>query len=393
MPRTSAPRPVVVALLRACKELPDEEVHRLVLADWLEENATDPAETALRDLIRLQVQFDRLSDDNKRLPLAAEASSLLDHYGRKWLGSLDTDRVNWGLQHGLFVMTCQEEDLSRSRLGTPGFPEGWEWVERLTVLCTEGSNYKAMAQAEPLGHIGTLDLHRNTLRRAGLEAVAQSERLRNLCGLVLSHTDLARSGLEVLMASPYLHNLNRLELSGNMLEARAAPILAGWPGLQNLTRLALSHNPLGDRGVEIILQSGATGALRQLHLSCCSLETAGGLASAKLHELRELDLSHNNKFDADALRGLLQADWPGKLQRLSLSFTSIDDNGVKLLANCPALSSLVRLDLQGVRMKAKTINALDGSKHLPNLALLDLRNERVSGWNSLRDDLRVNIIS
>lgn len=393
MPRTSAPRPEVVALLRACKELPDEEVHRLVLADWLEENATDPAETALRDLIRLQVQFDRLSDDNKRLPLAAEASSLLDHYGRKWLGSLDTNRVNWGLQHGLFVMTCQEEDLSRNRLGTPGFPEGWEWVERLTVLCTEGSNYKAMAEAEPLGHIGTLDLHRNSLRKHAVEALAQSERLVNLCGLVLSHTNLGRSGLEALTGSSYLHNLNRLELSGNMLEASAAPVLVGWPGLQSLTRLALSLNPLGDRGVEIILQSGATGALRQLHLSSCSLETAGGLATANLGELRELDLSHNNHFDAEALRALLQADWLGKLQRLSLSFTTIDDGGVRLLAECPALTSLVRLDLQGVRVKAKTINALDRSKHLPNLAMLDLRNDRVSGWKSLREDLRVNIIS
>src|SRR3954447_19261254 len=87
---SSTPRPDVVALLRACKELPDEDVHRLVLADWLEEHAHDPAEIGLRDLIRSQVEMDALpGDDARRLPLAARASALLSRHGTAWLGSLN----------------------------------------------------------------------------------------------------------------------------------------------------------------------------------------------------------------------------------------------------------------------------------------------------------------
>jgi uncharacterized protein (TIGR02996 family) len=220
MPRASTPRPDVVALLRACKELPDEDVHRLVLADWLEENADDTAEIALRDLIRFQVESDGLpADDARRSKLTAGAAALLRQHGESWLGTLDTDRVNWGLIHGLFVVTCHEEDLSGDLLGTPGFPEGWGWVERLTVLCTSSSDYGSMAQAEQLGQIGTLDLRRNKLGLSGARALVRSPRLAGLCGLILSRTDLERQGLEAITASPYLSGLVRLELDGNGLDA------------------------------------------------------------------------------------------------------------------------------------------------------------------------------
>ena len=44
MPRAAVPRPELLGLLAACKERPDDDGPRLVLADWLEENGeSDPA--------------------------------------------------------------------------------------------------------------------------------------------------------------------------------------------------------------------------------------------------------------------------------------------------------------------------------------------------------------
>lgn len=342
MPRPSAarPRPDVVALLRACKELPNEDVHRLVLADWLEENATEAPEIALRDLIRIQVAFDALPTGNpKRQPLAAQAAGLLRQHGKAWLGSLDTDRVNWGLIHGLFVMTAHEEDLSSNRLGTPGFPEGWSWVERLTVLCTSSADYERMAEAPPLGQIGTLDLRRNGLRKRGAEMLARSPLLTDLCGLILSKTDLGRGGLEAVVGSPHLTGLVRLELDDNNLDPASMKVLGGWRAKSNVLRLSLAENALGG-GIEALLSGEPWGRLRHLSLRGCSLTgpDLAALAAAPL-PLRELDLSRNRDVDADSLLGLLSAGWVGDLERLDLRYVTASNARLRVLARLRKLAS------------------------------------------------------
>ena len=373
MPSPS-PRPDVVALLRACKELPDEDVHRLVLADWLEENATEAAEIALRDLIRAQVELDALpADDPNRQPLAARAASLLREHGRAWLGSLDVDRVNWGLVHGLFVMTCHEEDLSRDCLGTPGFPEGWGWVERLTVLCTSSSDLDAMAQAPPLGHVGTLDLRRNVLRKRGAQALARSPILTDLCGLVLSKTSLGRMGLEAITGSPYLTGLARLEMDDNSLDAASMVLLGRWPGKANLIRLSLAGNAVGD-GMAALLGGERWERLRELSLRDCNLTGAAlaALAAAPLR-LHQLDLSQNLQIDSACLPGLLSARWLGSLERLDLSYTIVGLEGIRALADCERLGGLRHLSYSGQALAPDSLRSIIHSPHLKNLRCLDVR--------------------
>jgi uncharacterized protein (TIGR02996 family) len=378
-----APRPEVVALLRACKELPDEDVHRLVLADWLEENATEPAEVALRDLIRAQVELDALpAGDPKRPALAGRAAGLLRKHGKAWLGSLDVDRVNWGLVHGLFVMTCHEEDLSRGRLGTPGLPEGWGWVERLTVLCTSSADLDAMAQAPPLGQIGTLDLRRNVLRKRGAQALARSPMLTDLCGLILSKTSLGLTGLGEIVSSPYLNGLVRLELDGNGLGAMSMGQLGLWPGKGNLLRLSLGENRLGG-GIAALVDGEGWQRLRELSLRESHLDGGdlSALAAAPLG-LRQLDLSRNVGIDSPGLLGLLSAKWLGSLERLDLSYTTVADDGMQALTECERLTGLRHLSFSGLRLHDRTVRSIISSPHLKSLRCLDLR---LSGYQLSRD--------
>jgi uncharacterized protein (TIGR02996 family) len=387
MPRPSAPRPDVVALLRACKELPDEDVHRLVLSDWLEENADDPAEIALRDLIRSQVESDGLpAGDVRRGQLTAGAAALLRQHGKSWLGSLDTDRVNWGMVHGLFVMTAHEEDLSNDRLGTPGFPEGWAWVERLTVLCTSSSDYGALAQAEQLGRIGTLDLNRNKLGVRGAQALARSPRLAGLCGLILSRTDLGRQGLEAITTSPHLTGLVRLELDDNGLDAASMAALGDWAGKGNLLRLSLAGNSVGP-ALGPLMAGAPFGRLVELNLRDCQLriDDLAALAAAPLR-VRRLDLSRNQGIDSDGLIALLSAGWIGELERLDLSRTSVGAVGMRALAACERLTNLRHLACaNGSPFDARSLRSIVFSPHWKNLQCLDVRR---TGSRYSQDELK-----
>jgi uncharacterized protein (TIGR02996 family) len=64
-------------LLRAILLAPEDAERRLVYADWLEEQG-DPASLARAELLRLQVEYDRLGEgDPQRLPLHGRAQDLL----------------------------------------------------------------------------------------------------------------------------------------------------------------------------------------------------------------------------------------------------------------------------------------------------------------------------
>src|SRR5207244_1699269 len=85
----------LLALLAACRLAPADDTPRLVLADWLEENAdsaglpTPDDARARAALIRVKVELDRPSFDASRLmQLRAEEAKLLTANAARWLGHL-----------------------------------------------------------------------------------------------------------------------------------------------------------------------------------------------------------------------------------------------------------------------------------------------------------------
>ena len=80
---SAAPRPEVLALLADCKEHPEEDGLRLILADWLEENGSPP-DQARAELIRCQVQLARLpAEEPARSELGRRARWLQQRH-RRW---------------------------------------------------------------------------------------------------------------------------------------------------------------------------------------------------------------------------------------------------------------------------------------------------------------------
>src|SRR5262249_3534297 len=74
------------SFLEAIRADPDDDAVRLIFADWLEEQ-DDPARNARGEVIRVQLELERLPDDDPRRPdLVCRERGLLDRHREDWLG-------------------------------------------------------------------------------------------------------------------------------------------------------------------------------------------------------------------------------------------------------------------------------------------------------------------
>ena len=76
---------VEAALLRAIRDTPDDDLPRLALADWLDENGVPER----AEFLRVQVELSRLPPDDPRRPaLEDREHDLLAENEEYWLGDL-----------------------------------------------------------------------------------------------------------------------------------------------------------------------------------------------------------------------------------------------------------------------------------------------------------------
>ncbi|MFO0844211.1 MAG: TIGR02996 domain-containing protein, partial [Gemmataceae bacterium] len=89
-------REQLAVFLRAIKHDPGDDVPRLVLADWLQDQG-DPR----GELLALEVEIDRLAEsDPRRERLRRRERLLLDQYGTTWLGPLVDLPLTWRFERG-----------------------------------------------------------------------------------------------------------------------------------------------------------------------------------------------------------------------------------------------------------------------------------------------------
>src|SRR5262245_29245585 len=87
-PAPATPRPELLSLLRAAKEQAEDDLPRLVLADWLEEHG-HPADVARAEFVRAQVELARLpTHDRRRQQLLSRTQALAREHREAWLGPL-----------------------------------------------------------------------------------------------------------------------------------------------------------------------------------------------------------------------------------------------------------------------------------------------------------------
>jgi uncharacterized protein (TIGR02996 family) len=268
-----APVPAQVrAFLRDIKERLEDDVPRLILADWLEERG-DPR----GGLVRVQVELARRGDlGAEGRALRERERGLLALHAAAWLGPLRDVASRWEMERGLVRLEASARDVvGRRRLPAAALA----WVEALA-------------------------LHRLTAGR--VRRLATWPALAEVVGLELRHNDLSDDAATALAASPFLDGLRSLDLSNNELGAAGGAALAAASGLAGLRRLDLSYNPLGPDGVAALAASPFLARLESLNLTRARLgeRGAGALAaSPHLGRLRLLNV-YGNMLSAAATAAL-----------------------------------------------------------------------------------------
>jgi uncharacterized protein (TIGR02996 family) len=264
------------ALLQAIAAEPDEDVHRLVYADWLE----DQGKAEQAEFVRLQCELARLEEGSetadRRAALQAREHRLRARGGKGWAGRWlrralphSRSRPAWEFRRGL-VEVVALTPAGLLRLADELFARHPVRLVRLAV------------------HEGLADLAgcRHLARLNGLE----------VSGLVQA----GAAGLDALLRSPHLGRLRELALQGWGVSRVALDALAGCPQLAHLTRLDLSGCPLPLGG----MFAGAT--LPRLLLTLAD------------RPLRELSLGPPN-FGEDVLPPLAGSGLAGRLRALTLN--------------------------------------------------------------------------
>jgi uncharacterized protein (TIGR02996 family) len=229
--------------LRAILADPDDDAHRLVYADWLDDHGQHPDDRDRAALIRCQCEAERLPAGRHRSALEKQAAALV-RARPEWTAPL--------LQH--------------HRASSPEFRRGF--LHRVTVVPLR---FKAVAN-ELFALAPTLRAVRFPEASNDLHDLAFRPQLARLAEIDLSRMCWCgfcpiQNDLRMLFASPYLSGLTRLSIARNRMRVAQAAELAGAAStFAGLRELDLSRNRLGDAGAWALLQSPWLARLRHLDL-------------------------------------------------------------------------------------------------------------------------------
>jgi uncharacterized protein (TIGR02996 family) len=217
------------AFLRAIIAEPEEDAHRLVSADWLDENGGS-AGAARAEFIRAQVEIERLGGGPRRSELLRRARELFDVHQETWRSQLPRlPGVSWvGYSRG-FVYRADVH--------------AWKFYRRHAAV---------LFDAAP---IRFLRLHRITASTS--RQLAASPHLGRLLGLELIEATIGDDGAAALAASPHLAGLRSMAIAAPGLSPNrpggewfrvgdaGAAALAASPHLGRLEVLTLCHHRIG----------------------------------------------------------------------------------------------------------------------------------------------------
>jgi uncharacterized protein (TIGR02996 family) len=288
------------AFLRAIIDNPDDDLPRMVYADWLDEHG----QPERAEFIRVQCELSRppqaRSDFDK---LWGRSEELLAGHKEEWLGPLN-DLVEFAAFHRGFV--------TRVTLSVATFLRRAEVIWRLAPVQRVGlknawEEMDKLAASPHLGRVRELGLPINQLGPTEIATLLESPYLTNLKALDVGYNRFHAPTVVELARCASLTNLRELDLSGNPVASRGVAAIAESPHLQSLSALKLWECNIGASGVEALAHRGVLPELALLELSGNSIGTRGvralvhssGLQNLKVLHLSDDMLSHEQKADLE----------------------------------------------------------------------------------------------
>jgi len=348
------------AFLRTIVENPDDDVSRLVFADWLEENG-EPERAAF---VRIQCELaSLLSDDERREECELNALRLYRGNREKWLKELPKlVGVKWGKFDRGFV----------SEIG-PITPTAF------------GRNVERMFAVTPLQSL-RIDMSNATVMNA-LQRIPDYVRLREFMLGNTWYLTPAQERMRPLLTLPAIRRTRRLDLTSVVMEDRSVRSLGesgecAWEELR--IRCAIASAPFAVlfdsptlpylHTLRLLIYGGSSNALleslialntaskiRSLHMEGFQFGARGGAmlrripclallesltierggfsnqsmidlsTAANMPHLRSLSIVPNATLSEGCLNGLRKGGLPQRLNRFSLSAILGDSGFAKLL--------------------------------------------------------------
>jgi uncharacterized protein (TIGR02996 family) len=246
------------AFLDAIRENPDDDAHRLVYADWLEERG-DPR----GEFIRVQCELARLPKSNRRrAKLEAREEELLKKRRAEWTRPLRAIVGDLGFERGLVTWATAK---ARKFLDHADALFCLAPIQHLRLNDSK-AHIKELAVCSALKHLRTLSLESNAIGGTRAAILLASRHLANVTALILNHNHIGVAGARALAVSPHLGRLTRLAAVGNNLNDTAIKLIAEAPGLTGLRQLYLANNTFTAAGLECLVNSPVAVGLRTLTL-------------------------------------------------------------------------------------------------------------------------------
>jgi uncharacterized protein (TIGR02996 family) len=254
---------------------PDDDVPRLIFADWLEEHG-GAAGAARAEFIRIQCQLAAGAvREPLRQQLRVRGAALLGEHRREWTRPLrGPGRLVFHRGFVGEVHTGVRPFLARAHRLFRLAPVQHLVLQRgNTSLLDWGLTMPVLADCPYLARLHTLDLRNNYMASDCVQSLAVSEYLSGLQVLNLSANRIGDGGVRVLARSALLERLTVLDLSFNDIGptgvrtlATALQRLAARAEGLRLRRLRLGGNQLGAAGLRVV--AGCPLLKRVARLDC-----------------------------------------------------------------------------------------------------------------------------
>ena len=353
---------------------PDEDLPRLVYADFLQEAGHDDR----AELIRLQCSLERLPPaDPERPELTRRETELL----------AATKMRAWRIP-----------DLTGPQTFRRGMIESIETTaEALLQVNPE------VLRLSPVRHLRLVNADRWTADLARLPL------WRRLQSLSLNNNNFGSGNRMQLLDAADMPELRSLSLRNNRLWPEAVQQLAETRVAAQLTRLDLSGNPVGDEGIATLARHTAFSGLRELILRSDELQEedcVSALGARSIGESRtlnalavlnldshylgdtglielvhsshssnyiELDLSFNDieMINEWIYRGFVASPTFIQLRHFNLSGNRITSVGAGLLATWYRAATVEWIDLRQINLDRQTRAILEASPHAAKFLLDD----------------------